>query len=138
LIDFPPGTGDIHLTILQKMSLSGAILVTTPQEVALLDVAKAHEMFLAMGVPILGVVENMSFFQESETSVKLFPFGRGHVERFCLEKGLKRLIELPLDAEISHCCDKGLALGVENSSRRLFDKLAQDIQQVLMEVKAGG
>ena len=64
IIDLPPGTGDIHLSILQKMSITGAIVVTTPQKIAVLDVEKAIYLFQTMKVPILGIIENMSYYQD--------------------------------------------------------------------------
>lgn len=105
LIDFPPGTGDIQLTIMQKTQLTGAILVTTPQEVALLDVAKAMKMFQAMNIPILGLVENMSFFEHE--GHKHFPLGKGGGALFSTFHQLPFLGELPLDPKVASCSDEG-------------------------------
>jgi ATP-binding protein involved in chromosome partitioning len=134
LIDFPPGTGDIQLTIMQKAQLTGAILVTTPQEVALLDVAKALKMFQAMQVPILGVVENMSFFQAGE--VQHYPLGSNGGSVFAANHSLPFLGELPLDPLISSCSDKGdlllekfplslAAVSYKNLTSKLFAELIQ-------------
>ncbi len=105
LIDFPPGTGDIQLTIMQKIQLTGAILVTTPQEVAVLDVSKAKKMFDAMQVPILGLLENMSFFELA--GKKHFPLGKGGGSLFAAKHTIAFLGEIPLDQEIANCADKG-------------------------------
>jgi ATP-binding protein involved in chromosome partitioning len=141
LIDFPPGTGDIQLTLMQEASLTGAILITTPQEVALLDVKKAYSMFQEMQVPILGVIENMSYFEEN--SNKVYPFGQGGGERFCKEHHLKLLGEIPLEPNISRCCDHSLSL-IEKfpgcQAAILFEKIAQELQGVLLskELKERG
>lgn len=109
IIDFPPGTGDIQLTLLQEGALSGAILVTTPQEIALLDVAKAASMFRQGQIPLIGVVENMSYFL-SVDGEKVYPFGQGGGARFALQNGLLFLGQVPLEETISRCCDQGKSL----------------------------
>ncbi len=114
-IDFPPGTGDIQLTLIQEGSISGAIIVTTPQEVALLDVARSVNMFRQMEVPLIGVVENMSYYQVSGGEI-LYPFGQGGGERFALENELFFLGKIPIDGAISRCCDEGKSLFEEESS----------------------
>jgi ATP-binding protein involved in chromosome partitioning len=111
IIDFPPGTGDIQLTIIQEATLSGAILVTTPQEIALLDVAKAAAMFGQMQVPLIGLIENMSYYVARE-QVRCYPFGQGGGERFANENGIYFLGSIPIDPEISRCCDKGESIFV--------------------------
>ncbi|MEI8300921.1 MAG: Mrp/NBP35 family ATP-binding protein [Chlamydiota bacterium] len=133
LIDFPPGTGDIQLTLMQKTSLSGAILVTTPQEIALLDVEKAYQMFQQMQVPILGVVENMSYL---EASPRIYPYGSGGGKKISLQHELKFFGELPLDPHISACCDNSESLFEKfpsSTSTVFFNQLAKDVQLSLME-----
>lgn len=110
LIDFPPGTGDIQLTLMQEGSLSGGIVVTTPQEVAVQDVRKAISLFHHMHVPVLGLVENMSYFKDPFSGRSYYPLGRGGGKRLCLEQGIPFLGEIPLDEQISHCCDAGISL----------------------------
>lgn len=105
LIDFPPGTGDIQLTIVQKTSLAGAVLVTTPQQVALLDVSKALKMFTSMQVPILGLVENMSYLEIA--GQKHFPFGPSKSLSFCQEHNICFLGQVPLDPLVSVSADAG-------------------------------
>lgn len=102
LVDFPPGTGDIQLTLMQELSFSGAILVTTPQEVAISDVKKAAHMFHQMGVPIIGVVENMAYLGESK------PFGEGGGKKVSSFLGAPFLGQIPIDSTISQCGDLGL------------------------------
>ncbi|MEI8328536.1 MAG: Mrp/NBP35 family ATP-binding protein [Chlamydiia bacterium] len=110
IIDMPPGTGDVQLTLMQKVQISGAVIVTTPQAVALEDVRKAIHMFHQMNVPLLGVVENMSHFIEPISNIKYYPLGRGGGEKLSKEYGLPFLGEIPLDAQISKSSDEGGSL----------------------------
>src|ERR1700722_11514544 len=112
-IDFPPGTGDIQLTLVQEGMLSGAVLITTPQQVALLDVSKTAEMFLHTQIPIIGIVENMSFFTMGNEVV--FPFGQEGGERFAQERGLFFLGKIPIEPQISYCADMGKSLFEEGA-----------------------
>lgn len=105
LIDFPPGTGDIQLTLMQQSQLSGAVLVTTPQEVALMDVRKAHECFQRLKVPTLGVIENMSYLNAG--GEKLFPLGEGGGVRLAQELSVPLLGQIPLEPQISLLGDLG-------------------------------
>ncbi len=105
LIDFPPGTGDVQLTLMQQAKLSGAVLVTTPQEIALMDVRKAHECFERMHVPTLGVVENMSYLKAG--GEKIFPMGEGGGERLAHELRVPLLAQIPLEPAISLMGDQG-------------------------------
>lgn len=126
LLDFPPGTGDIQLTLAQQAKLYGAILVTTPQEVARLDVRKAKEMFTRLGVPILGVVENMSYFIVD--GKKQFVFGQGGGRHLAAEWSVPLLGEIPVEAEISRCGDEGTSI-FNSPTGDIFRELAQYIMQ---------
>lgn len=110
LIDFPPGTGDVQLTLCQQANLSGAIMVTTPQEVAVLDVRKAIDMFSQVKVPVIGVIENMSYYQSQPFEEKKYLFGKGGGERLARESGVPFLGMVPIDPEISRSGDNGLSL----------------------------
>ena len=107
LVDLPPGTGDAQLTLTQKVPLAGAIIITTPQDVALADARKGLKMFEAVGVPVLGVIENMSTFIcpccDNETEI----FGSGGGERLAQESGVTLLGKLPLDGRIRAETDGG-------------------------------
>lgn len=132
LIDFPPGTGDVQLTLTQQIKLTGALMVTTPQEVAVLDVRKAMHMFELVKVPIIGVVENMSYYQSTPDAEKVYLFGKGGGERLAKKTGSAFLGTIPLDAEICACCDKGISLFNSDSveqkaSVQAFNQLAQKI-----------
>jgi len=107
LVDFPPGTGDVQLTLSQQAHLMGAVMVTTPQEVALLDVRKAMSLFNQVKVPIIGIVENMSYFQPSEQSDPVYLFGKGGGERLASASGVPLLGKIPLDPYLCTCGDQG-------------------------------
>lgn len=110
LVDFPPGTGDIQLTLMQEAPFSGGVVITTPQEVALQDVSKAIALFHQMHVPVLGVVENMSYFDEPVSNRRYYPFGKGGGRRLSMQEGIPFLGEIPVDSQISYCSDAGLSL----------------------------
>lgn len=110
ILDLPPGTGDIQLTIVQTIPLSGTILVTTPQEVALLDVRKAAAMFRKTNVPILGIVENMSYFVSPEDGKRHAIFGTGGGAREAERLGVPLLGEVPMEPEIGISGDAGKPL----------------------------
>jgi ATP-binding protein involved in chromosome partitioning len=110
LIDFPPGTGDVQLTLSQQANLTGAIMVTTPQEVALMDVRKAMHLFEQVHVPIIGVVENMSYFHHKTSGEILHLFGKGGGERLASERGVPFLGMIPLDPELCRVGDLGISL----------------------------
>jgi ATP-binding protein involved in chromosome partitioning len=96
IIDTPPGTGDVQLTLLQRLPLNGALVVTTPQEVSTSDTRKGIEMIKRLELPILGLIENMSFFQPSDSKKKYFIFGKGGGQNLAKEYGLELLSEIPL------------------------------------------
>ncbi|HRD55596.1 MAG TPA: Mrp/NBP35 family ATP-binding protein [Parachlamydiaceae bacterium] len=116
LIDFPPGTGDIQLTLAQEAKLSSALLVTTPQNVAVLDVRKAMHMFGQVNIPILGVVENMSYFLGKENE-KVPIFGQGGGAALAQESGVPFLGQIPLDPNICAFGDLGKSLFEEESGQ---------------------
>ncbi len=107
VIDYPPGTGDIQLTISQTAPITGAVIVTTPQEVALIDVRKAIDMFKTLKVPVLGVVETMSYFVCDGCDKKHFIFRDGGGERLAREFGVAFLGGIPLDPAVAVGSDEG-------------------------------
>jgi len=108
VIDLPPGTSDAQLTLAQAVPISGAVLVTTPQEVALLDVEKALAMFKRMSVPVIGIVENMTALICPHCGEPIELFGRGGGERFAREHGLEYLGGIPLDITVRQGGDVGV------------------------------
>jgi len=107
IVDMPPGTGDIQLTLAQKVPVTGAVIVTTPQDVALIDARKGLKMFEKVGIPILGVIENMSTHICSRCGHEEHIFGQGGAARMCKEYGTELLGSLPLDIEIREHADSG-------------------------------
>lgn len=131
LIDFPPGTGDIQITLSQRARLNSALLVTTPQQVAVLDVKKCLRMFEQVEVPILGIVENMSYFTESNGN-RVHPLGKGGGRLLAEQSGNAFLSEIPLHPLIGKALDEGRNLfeiqGAEAESlQERFLTLARDV-----------
>lgn len=112
VIDFPPGTGDIQLTTVQKLNLNGVVIVTTPQEISLNDARKAASMFsnADLKVPLLGIIENMSWFTpDLHPEEKYFIFGNGGGEKMAKEFNTELLGQIPLVMEIGEAAEKGLS-----------------------------
>ncbi len=107
VVDMPPGTGDIQLTLSQKVPVTGAVIVTTPQDIALLDARKGLRMFEKVGIPILGIVENMSLHVCSNCGHVEHVFGEGGAARICADFGVPYLGALPLDIRIREQADSG-------------------------------
>jgi ATP-binding protein involved in chromosome partitioning len=107
VVDMPPGTGDIHLTLAQKIPVTGAVIVTTPQDIALLDARKGLKMFEKVGIPILGIVENMAMHVCSKCGQIEHIFGQGGGERMSKEYEVDYLGGLPLDIRIREQADSG-------------------------------
>jgi ATP-binding protein involved in chromosome partitioning len=108
VIDLPPGTGDIQLTLSQKVPVTGAVIVTTPQDIALLDARKGLKMFEKVGVPIVGIVENMSTHICSKCGHEEHIFGAGGGEQMCKDYNVELLGSLPLDIKIREQADGGM------------------------------
>ena len=107
IVDLPPGTGDIQLTLAQKVPVSGAVIVTTPQDIALLDARKALKMFEKVEIPVLGIVENMSTHICSSCGYEEHIFGEGGGKRMSAEYGVEHLGDIPLDGRIRSDVDGG-------------------------------
>lgn len=107
-IDMPPGTGDVALTVFQSIPIDGIIIVTSPQELVSMIVAKAFKMANMMKIPVLGVIENMSYFKCSHCKTEHKIFGESNVDKFAEENGLKVLAKIPLDPDFAKNADKGL------------------------------
>jgi len=110
VFDMPPGTGDIQLTLVQTIPLTGAVIVTTPQEVSLIDARKALKMFERVNVPVLGIVENMSYFIAPDTGNRYDIFGSGGGEKISKELGTVFLGGIPIDSRIREGGDKGVPI----------------------------
>lgn len=137
VIDMPPGTSDIHLTLVQTLGITGAIVVTTPQEVALADARKGVSMFLGdkVNVPVLGIVENMSWFTPaSHPDEKYYIFGKDGGKNLAEKLGVKLLGQVPLVASICRGGDDGVPVTLQNSvSGRSFINLAEAVVKAVDE-----
>jgi len=107
-VDMPPGTGDVPLTVFQSIPLDGIIIVTTPQELVSMIVSKAVNMAGLMNIPVLGIVENMSFVKCPDCGKEISVFGESHVEETAKAHGLQVLGRLPVDPRLTAACDRGV------------------------------
>ena len=107
-VDMPPGTGDVSLTVFQSLPLDGIIIVTSPQELVSMIVSKAVNMAKLMDIPVLGVVENMSYVQCPDCGTKINIFGKSSTDAVAMEYGLDVIARLPLDPKLASAADKGL------------------------------
>ena len=107
VVDLPPGTGDIQLTLIQKMKIDGVVIVSTPQEIALIDARRAASMFRKTATPILGVIENMAFFSDPTTGAPIPIFGSGGAKAEAEKLDVPVLAEIPLEVALRQACDEG-------------------------------
>jgi ATP-binding protein involved in chromosome partitioning len=121
VVDLPPGTGDIQLTLAQKVPVTGAVIVTTPQDIALIDARKGLKMFEKVGIPILGVVENMSFHICPKCGHESHIFGSGGAEKMSRECSTELLGQLPLDEAIRSQADSGKPTVVSDPDGKLAE-----------------
>ena len=130
IVDMPPGTGDVQLSLAQLVPVQGAVLVTTPQEVSLSDVRRAVKMFEQVNVPVLGVIENMSYFIAPDTGNKYEIFGKGGGQKLADEYGLNFLGEVPMGMEVREGGDKGVPVVVafpDSPQSQAFGKVAEEV-----------
>ena len=134
VLDLPPGTGDIQLTIVQTVALSGAIIVTTPQEVALIDARKAATMFDKVNVPVLGLIENMSYFVSPSDNKRYDIFGSGGGEREAKRLRVPLLGQIPIDIATREASDRGLPITAQEPQTSVaaeFMKIARRLREEL-------
>ncbi len=134
VVDMPPGTGDIQLTLAQKVPVTGAIIVTTPQDIALIDARKGLKMFEKVGIPILGVVENMSTHICSSCGHEEHIFGAGGAERMAKEYGVELLGSLPLDISIREQADSGKPTVVADPDGRIAETYRAIARKVAVRI----
>ena len=132
VIDLPPGTGDAHLSLIQTVPLSGGIIVTTPQDVALIDVKRGIQMFRKLNVPVLGIIENMSYLQNGDEIIDIF--GRGGGKKIAEKFEVPFLGEIPIDPSIRKGGDLGLPIvfsDPDSSTSKAFQDIAERILENL-------
>ena len=123
-VDMPPGTGDVVLTVFQTLPLDGIVIVTSPQDLVSMIVEKAVKMADMMDIPVLGIVENMSYFQCPDCGKKHKIFGDSHITAIAEKYGIAHTAELPLDQEIAKACDEGK---IETVQCPEIEKLAEEL-----------
>ena len=138
VLDLPPGTGDAQLTLTQHAPLTGAVIVTTPQEVSLIDARKGLEMFRQVRVPVLGIIENMSFFV-GEDGKRYDIFRSGGGQKLAKEAGVPLLGAIPIDPRVAECGDTGEPIVrkyPDSIAAQAYRTLAETVVRELAQVKA--
>jgi ATP-binding protein involved in chromosome partitioning len=128
VVDLPPGTGDIQLTIAQRLKIDGVVIVSTPQEIALIDARRAVTMFRKLGTEILGVVENMAYFADPATGAKIPIFGEGGAAAEAERLGAPLLGQVPLEMPLREACDAGrplVATTPDSPAAKVFLEMAK-------------
>lgn len=137
VVDMPPGTGDAQISISQRLQLSGALIISTPQDVALIDARRGVNMFSKVEVPILGIIENMSCFVCPHCSEPSFIFGRGGTQKTAIDMGLNYLGEIPLEVDIRKGSDEGVPIVIsapDSVVSKAYGVVAQKIVNKLEEL----
>ena len=134
VIDLPPGTGDIQLSLAQKVPVSGAVIVSTPQNVALIDAKKAVDMFNRVGVRILGLVENMSYMLNPANGEKIQMYPKGEMDSYLQAQRIAKLGEVPFNPSVAMACEAGIPV-VESHSQspeaQEFMRIADRLREIL-------
>ena len=128
-VDMPPGTGDVPLTIFQSLPLDGIIVVTSPQELVSMIVKKAINMAKLMNIPILGIVENMSYVACPDCGKKINIYGESNLDSIAKENNLKVLGKLPIEPKLAAAADKGMIELFENDYLKSVEELLEDLQK---------
>lgn len=137
ILDLPPGTGDVQLTLTQIVPLTAAVIVTTPQQLSFIDVVKGIQMFDKVNVPTVAVIENMSWFQPEPEGPVYYPFGKGAKDRLVELYGFTNTAEMPILPELTAACDRGRPLVLDDPQgiaagiyRELCDELVREISRI--------
>lgn len=135
VIDTPPGTGDVHLTLAQQLVVDGAVIVSTPQDMALIDAKKAIGMFNKVSIPVIGMIENMAYFCCPNCGVNTDIFSRGGAEASAKAASIPFLGAIPLISSVRMACDDGIPLGITDFSseiNRLYVNIASDVSKQII------
>lgn len=146
LVDMPPGTGDITLTLAQSLQISAAVVVSTPHKLSFLDVVKGMDMFQRLNVPMIAVVENMAFFKCGECDSRHRIFGKGFADRLKTEFGIPHLVELPLLPDLATSSGSGLPFALKSVEDmhpseveviKMYDALAKKVREEVQRLQCG-
>ncbi len=129
-VDMPPGTGDVPLTVFQSLPIKGIVVVTSPQELVSMIVEKAVKMANMMNIPVLGIVENMSYFECTDCGKRHNIYGESHIDEIASKHNIKEVAKLPICADIARWCDEGL---MELYEGDWLDKLSDSIEEAVTE-----
>jgi ATP-binding protein involved in chromosome partitioning len=136
VFDLPPGTGDIQLTLTQQTPLTGAVIITTPQEISVVDVRRSVKMFEKVKVPVLGVVENMSFFVPDDApEKKYYIFGQGGGKQIADESKVRFLGEIPLLEHFRRTNDNGIPFVLNHEAGPYADNVHNIVLNVIQEIR---
>lgn len=141
VIDFPPGTGDIQLTLGQLVNIDASVIVTTPQYISFIDVVKGIEMFDKLNIPTVSVVENMSYFTCNGCSEKHYLYGNGNMQKLKNDFGFKYAYPIPIEPAFAKSCDSGSPFVMTHSDHeisKLFLTIASDLHKEVQRLKRGG
>ena len=125
-VDMPPGTGDVPLTVFQSLPIDGIVIVTSPQDLVSMIVEKAVTMAKLMNVPILGIVENYSYFECADCGKRHYIYGESHIDEIAAKHGIKVLAKIPIDPKLAALCDRGMLELMEND---YLDEAFREIQK---------
>ena len=134
VVDLPPGTGDVQLTLSQKININGVIVVSTPQDLALIDAVKGINMFKKLNIPILGMIENMSYLKTKSNEI-IDIFGKGSVKQAAIDNSINFLGEIPIEKKISEASDKGIPYLIENSAEDAGKKIFEIAKEIEKKIK---
>jgi len=140
VLDLPPGTGDVQLTLTQLIPITAAVIVTTPQQLSFVDVVKGIQMFDKLKVPTVAIVENMSYFICPGCATKHYMFGQGARQRIVDQYGIRNSFEMPVDPDLSRCGDGGIPLILmqpKSDPANLFIKLAESVHREVETLEKG-
>ncbi|MDG7055979.1 MAG: Mrp/NBP35 family ATP-binding protein [Wolbachia endosymbiont of Meromenopon meropis] len=126
IIDTPPGTGDVHLSLMENFYLNGGIIVSTPQKLALIEACKIYDMFTKLEVPIIGIIENMSYLVQGDT--KIYIFGKDGAKKTSEELKVSLLGQIPLDPQICRASDCGNPLALSESLIKNYEEIAKNVE----------
>ncbi|XP_022995177.1 iron-sulfur protein NUBPL isoform X1 [Cucurbita maxima] len=135
VVDMPPGTGDVQITMSQRLLLSGALIVSTPQDVALMDARRGIKMFSNVHVPILGIVENMSYFTCPHCDERSYIFGRGGSRKAADEMGIPFVGEVPLEEKNRKGCDEGVPIVMSEPNSLVSTKYVEIAEKVMERIE---
>tara|TARA_B100000029_G_scaffold513292_2_gene612363 strand:- start:8779 stop:9549 length:771 start_codon:yes stop_codon:yes gene_type:complete len=134
VIDLPPGTGDVQLTLCQKLKINGVVIVSTPQELALIDAIKGINMFKKLNIPILGMIENMSYLKSKNGEI-IDIFGKGSVNKSAKENSINFLGSIPIDKNISKNSDIGIPFLIKNIKTEAGKKILEIAKEIDKKIK---